>query len=1175
MKKLFYFLTLTAALAFAASCAKEVDIDPTKGEFVETTFIVALDDATATKTGIANDGKLVDKLTVYAFKNDGTYLPELNVDNKNFVIEDINIEGTKPQFGVKAKLVRNFPYKLAFFAYKSGDNAPYTLSVVNDKPIITMTGANANDESLDAFFFVTPDNDPVILDPDTPASLAKTFTLSRPLAQVNILSDPADWAAATTSGILTGLQSSVSIAKAPNVLNLVDGSVSGEATLTFAKAAAPTGTINVAAANETAVNANYVAMAYVLSSATANPVDVTFAVSSDNPDFGGFTREVKNVPNKRNYQTNLHGDLFTTSSDFTIELDGTWEGDSNNQSINIPTATITNPTSVPSGITASLPIITTGNNVTTTVAAGNLYFGIGEADTDSNGAITYSSSDHNVGTIDNQGVFTPVGTGTTNITITQAAGTATKAVGDPRAEITIVYHVTVEGAATYAITAASGIENGSISFKVGDDTVTEAEENATVTVVVAAADGYQLATLTWTPAEGTATNITEAKSFTMPAKAVEVAATFEEIPPSNYTVSIASLTGGTIVASPVSGVEGTEITLTVTPESGKQLKEGTLKYTPVGGDTATSIDETTKKFNLPAVNVTVSAEFEDIPVTTYSVNVDTQITNGTVSASPSTAAAGATVTLTIAPDSGYELDDITVLDGDAHEVSVSGNSFTMPASDVEVSATFKKIKYTVTIASMTGGSVVADATSVEWGEEVTLTVTPENGMQLKSGTLAVSGGVSDLTDMEDGQGHWMFTMPQSAVTVSAEFETVSTPETTIAEVVALDNNDTFEIKNVLVVATNNGGLIVKDDTGALYINASNTDYSSVASVGDKVNVSATKNTSSNVAVGNTVTNITVVSSNNTVSHPTATDITSSIDSYSTAYSFVTFTGELTHSGNYYNVVISGATKQGGISFPLSGLGLDNLVGKTIKVYGYVNGLPSSYVNVVATSVETVTVTSSLSVADIEVKEGASKSITPTVTPSSAASAITYALKNSSDSEFVTIDNDNKKVNGVKKTTTPVVVVATLAAVDGEYTATFAEFNVTVTEDTGGDTYSAIAESSITQTAGMKGTVNSILGYKLGTSSAAQSISISAGYSSISVYAAGWTTGTNTMTITNGTIDSSESVTLTNDTNVSGSINSNFSITNVNGTNYIITVTDNTQPVVIAIKRGVVYDIQGY
>lgn len=71
-----------------------------------------------------------------------------------------------------------------------------------------------------------------------------------------------------------------------------------------------------------------------------------------------------------------------------------------------------------------------------------------------------------------------------------------------------------------------------------------------------------------------------------------------------YSVTIGTLTHGIIVANPTSGIEGTEINLTVTPESAYQLKMGTLKY----GTTA--INETTKKFNLPASDVTVTAEFE-------------------------------------------------------------------------------------------------------------------------------------------------------------------------------------------------------------------------------------------------------------------------------------------------------------------------------------------------------------------------------------------------------------------------------------------------------------------------------------------------------------------------------------------------------------------------------------
>jgi hypothetical protein len=74
-----------------------------------------------------------------------------------------------------------------------------------------------------------------------------------------------------------------------------------------------------------------------------------------------------------------------------------------------------------------------------------------------------------------------------------------------------------------------------------------------------------------------------------------------------YSVTIGTLpyaNGCTITANPTSGTEGTEITLTVNELTGFQLKAGTLKY----GTTA--INETTKKFNLPASDVTITAEFE-------------------------------------------------------------------------------------------------------------------------------------------------------------------------------------------------------------------------------------------------------------------------------------------------------------------------------------------------------------------------------------------------------------------------------------------------------------------------------------------------------------------------------------------------------------------------------------
>lgn len=73
--------------------------------------------------------------------------------------------------------------------------------------------------------------------------------------------------------------------------------------------------------------------------------------------------------------------------------------------------------------------------------------------------------------------------------------------------------------------------------------------------------------------------------------------------------------------------------------------------------------------------------------TTYTVTIDSAIANGTVSADKATAAAGDTVTLTVAPGNGYALDTLTVTDASG-AVTVTGNKFTMPAGDVTVSATF-------------------------------------------------------------------------------------------------------------------------------------------------------------------------------------------------------------------------------------------------------------------------------------------------------------------------------------------------------------------------------------------------------------------------------------------------------------------------------------------------------
>lgn len=74
----------------------------------------------------------------------------------------------------------------------------------------------------------------------------------------------------------------------------------------------------------------------------------------------------------------------------------------------------------------------------------------------------------------------------------------------------------------------------------------------------------------------------------------------------------------------------------------------------------------------------------------YNVVVPTGLVGGTVSADIYEAAAGATVTLTATPATGYQFASWSVKDASENDVTVTNNAFTMPASDVTVSATFEK-----------------------------------------------------------------------------------------------------------------------------------------------------------------------------------------------------------------------------------------------------------------------------------------------------------------------------------------------------------------------------------------------------------------------------------------------------------------------------------------------------
>ena len=364
----------------------------------------------------------------------------------------------------------------------------------------------------------------------------------------------------------------------------------------------------------------------------------------------------------------------------------------------------------------------------------------------SNGSVTASKTTANVGetitltatpaTGYNFGAFT-VTSGEQTITVSNNTFTM------PAGNVTVSATFT---AINYTVSVAT-MTHGSVTAS-----KTTANVGETVSLTATPNAGYNFGEYTVTSG-GQAVTVTN-NTFTMPAGNVSISATFTAI---NYTVGIAeTISHGSVTASKTTDVHvGDEITLTATPAAGYNFGAYTVTS---GGQTVTVTNNT---FTMPAGNVTVSASFTAIG---YTVSVAT-MTHGSVTASKTTANVGETITLTATPNAGYNFGEYTVTSG-GQSVAVTNNTFTMPAGNVSISATFTAIDYTVAVATMTHGSVTASKTTANVGETITLTATPATGYNF--GAYTVTSGGQNVTVTNN-----TFTMPAGNVTVSATFTAIN------------------------------------------------------------------------------------------------------------------------------------------------------------------------------------------------------------------------------------------------------------------------------------------------------------------------------------------------------------------------------------------------------------------
>lgn len=344
-----------------------------------------------------------------------------------------------------------------------------------------------------------------------------------------------------------------------------------------------------------------------------------------------------------------------------------------------------------------------------------------------NKGVTWSSSNTTVATVD-KGVVTAVAPGDATITVTTKDG-----------GITATCKVNVISLPKYDIACEVPGGHGSVtanptSAKVGD----------IVTITVSADEGYELKTLV---AEGNTFKkelSTIDNTFEMPNEDVTVSAEFKEKGitktivinktssgvTGTYTDPTFTIGGISFYAkqwcsssdfiqakasqSPsvynTTAIPGYIKSITVVTGSGKTARAVTV-YGGTSSEPTNQItspttaqtmifDFTGKEYTYFKLctpgnacyfdNITIEYEAGDEPTPElYTVTVSDGIQHGSVKASSTSAEAGTEITLEATPDPGYELDAWDVKDASDNPIDVTNNKFTMPASNVTVSATFK------------------------------------------------------------------------------------------------------------------------------------------------------------------------------------------------------------------------------------------------------------------------------------------------------------------------------------------------------------------------------------------------------------------------------------------------------------------------------------------------------
>ena len=305
MKKLIYCALALAAGLFASSCQQE-NLEPVAGGNT-VTYTVELP---GVDTKAIGDGLNINQLVYEVWRtenpNDVTLEPGAKTELLYRVADKLMDNGSTI---IELDLVNDQNYTILFWA-QVRDGGYYNTEDLR-KVTLTNKSSNAFEENRAAFYGVD------FINATDQRKVKQTVTLTRPFGQVNLGTEqrtPEQQAVYELKVVKTA----ATVKGASAVFNVATGVASATERVDMEFTA-----VTPLLSQKLNDEYQWISMNYVFVPANQATFEVDYTIETNH---GDVTNTISNIPAKKNYRTNIVGNLLTSKTEYTVNLDTRWDG---------------------------------------------------------------------------------------------------------------------------------------------------------------------------------------------------------------------------------------------------------------------------------------------------------------------------------------------------------------------------------------------------------------------------------------------------------------------------------------------------------------------------------------------------------------------------------------------------------------------------------------------------------------------------------------------------------------------------------------------------------------------------------------------------------------------------------------------------------------------------------